>query len=63
MVFHLLTFVLQEEAELNGNIEEQMRYQQELDSLEERAEDLDKQRSSTISSIRSVERNRKSVTE
>ncbi|WAR18795.1 RTF1-like protein [Mya arenaria] len=48
-----------EQAELTGNIEQQMQYQQELDELEERAEDLDKIRSSKISSISYInQRNR-----
>ncbi|KAH3850855.1 RNA polymerase-associated protein RTF1 homolog [Dreissena polymorpha] len=51
---------LRDQAELNGDLEQQIQYQQDLDALEERAEDLDKIRSSTISSISYInQRNRK----
>ncbi|XP_060590462.1 RNA polymerase-associated protein RTF1 homolog [Ruditapes philippinarum] len=48
-----------EEAVLKGDHEMTIKFQQELDSLEERAEDLDKQRSQSISSISYInQRNR-----
>lgn len=48
-----------EEAEINGHLEETVKFQEELDKLEERAEDLDKLRSQAISSISYInQRNR-----
>ena len=51
-----VTFVFfKDEAEIKGDLELTKKFQQELDSLEERAEELDKQRTQTICSIRYID--------